>query len=506
MTVHKNHSHQQMNASIEFGYYNYYLNRLHLWYSIICLCDEIVDSCNHRANRPYQVSTLIPEGGAVPLRDQNETDSSIMHHCDIGEDTHHLYLGGDAYSAPVVYEPGTEPILFLGRGYTGHEHIPWFGLINMNARLYDPAIGRFLSPDPYVQAPDFTQNLNRYSYCLNNPFKYSDPNGEFIISTLVAVGIGATLGSITGGIIGYMNGARGWNLGAHIGLGAFIGGTSVTGGALVNSFVGSGFYAMGAIGATSGAIAGAGFGALSSGGDWNSIRQGAINGAIGGFLGGGIGSLIGGGWGAGIGGGLASGTSYVINNKGLNNIDWPDFVLTMIAGGLISYGTYELATYLYWKTRGNIMGDRTISYRQYRTMQADIQRSRSYKKEYGGFLKNNGRVKRFPSEWRYSHGISSDNSGTIPLELDAEAMYHTHWDIDKRNILLNLKGDQYFQAGEEVIPFETTLYHSQNDFLSIDSFVINRYNHSFNPANSMHLTINSDNFIRYSPFYYFKIK
>ena len=74
-----------------------------------------------------------------------------------------------------IYTPGssTMPELMLGRGYTGHEHLDWFGLINMNARLYDPALGRFLSPDPYVQAPDFSQNFNRYSYCLNNPLKYT---------------------------------------------------------------------------------------------------------------------------------------------------------------------------------------------------------------------------------------------------------------------------------------------------------------------------------------------
>ena len=65
------------------------------------------------------------------------------------------------------------------RGYCGHEHLPQFGLINMNARLYDPALGRFLSPDPYVQLPDFSQSFNRYSYCLNNPMKYLDENGEF---------------------------------------------------------------------------------------------------------------------------------------------------------------------------------------------------------------------------------------------------------------------------------------------------------------------------------------
>lgn len=145
------------------------------------------------------------------------------------ESTEILYLGGDAYSAPAVckkeagkwnfyyicrdylgsicyitnnmgekvqelnydawgqlrdpdtheiYAPGEEPDLFLGRGYTGHEHLQEHGLINMNARLYDPFVGRFLSPDPYVQDSENTQNYNRYSYALNNPLKYTDPSGE----------------------------------------------------------------------------------------------------------------------------------------------------------------------------------------------------------------------------------------------------------------------------------------------------------------------------------------
>ena len=54
------------------------------------------------------------------------------------------------------------------RGYTGHEHLEPLGLIDMNGRIYDPTLARFLSPDPYVQAPDFTQGFNRYSYCSNN--------------------------------------------------------------------------------------------------------------------------------------------------------------------------------------------------------------------------------------------------------------------------------------------------------------------------------------------------
>lgn len=48
----------------------------------------------------------------------------------------------------------------------------------MNGRLYDPVVGRFLSPDPYIIDPSFSQSYNRYSYCLNNPLKFTDYSGE----------------------------------------------------------------------------------------------------------------------------------------------------------------------------------------------------------------------------------------------------------------------------------------------------------------------------------------
>ena len=68
--------------------------------------------------------------------------------------------------------------LLTDRGYTGHEHLDQFQLINMNGRLYDPINHRFLSPDNYIQSPENTQSLNRYSYCMNNPLKYTDPSGN----------------------------------------------------------------------------------------------------------------------------------------------------------------------------------------------------------------------------------------------------------------------------------------------------------------------------------------
>jgi len=76
------------------------------------------------------------------------------------------------------YAPGSEPALFVaGRGFTGHEHLPWFNLINMNGRVYDPLTGQFLTPDNSIQFPFYTQNFNRYLYCLNNPMIYVDPSG-----------------------------------------------------------------------------------------------------------------------------------------------------------------------------------------------------------------------------------------------------------------------------------------------------------------------------------------
>ncbi|WP_288307957.1 RHS repeat-associated core domain-containing protein [uncultured Muribaculum sp.] len=79
----------------------------------------------------------------------------------------------------------------FGRGYTAHEMMPQFGIINMNGRLYDPMLARFFSPDNYVQQPTNSQNFNRYSYCLNNPLKYTDPSGEFLAELFASAFISA---------------------------------------------------------------------------------------------------------------------------------------------------------------------------------------------------------------------------------------------------------------------------------------------------------------------------
>lgn len=132
----------------------------------------------------------------------------------------------------------------LNRGYTGHEHLDMFGIINMNGRVYDPLTAQFFSPDPYVQAPGNWLNYNRYAYCLNNPFLYTDPSGEFIFTVLAAIfcpvllpaAISTDIGWISGGVramntpgMSFMDGAwRGAVTGAVGGLLAPVGGAGMS--------------------------------------------------------------------------------------------------------------------------------------------------------------------------------------------------------------------------------------------------------------------------------------
>ena len=74
------------------------------------------------------------------------------------------------------------------RGYTGHEMLDSVSLIHMNGRVYDPDLGRFLSADPVIQFPGYSQSYNRYSYVLNNPLSYTDPSGFFFKKLFKGIG------------------------------------------------------------------------------------------------------------------------------------------------------------------------------------------------------------------------------------------------------------------------------------------------------------------------------
>jgi len=171
-------------------------------------------------------------------------------------------------------------------------------------------LGRFLSPDSYVQAPDFTQSFNRYSYCLNNPLIYTDPDGEFW-HLIIGAAIGGTINWATHGCkfnakgLGYFGvGALAGALGA--GIGAGISSAMATGGTFSAGFWGTAAAKTAATSFLSGAAIGGGAG-FSAGfttgfgngllGDQNfgqALGSGARDGLIGGVSGGLIGGIAGG--------------------------------------------------------------------------------------------------------------------------------------------------------------------------------------------------------------------
>jgi RHS repeat-associated protein len=81
---------------------------------------------------------------------------------------------------------------WLYRGYTGHEHLALFALINMNGRIYDPIQARMLSPDNYIAGACAcnTQGYNRYAYGNNNPLSYVDRDGN---NPLLIIAIAAAI-------------------------------------------------------------------------------------------------------------------------------------------------------------------------------------------------------------------------------------------------------------------------------------------------------------------------
>ena len=186
------------------------------------------------------------------------------------------------------YENLTE--LMFDRGFTGHEHLELFDLINMNGRVYDPSLGRFLSPDNYVQAPDFSQSFNRYSYCWNNPLRYTDPDGEREHLVIGAV-IGGTINWVTHGAeftregLGYFGiGVAAGALGAGVGAGV---GVAVQGGSFGAGFIGTttavaggGFLGGAAGGFTNGFISATGNSLLAGENFGNSLVSGLKSGGI----------------------------------------------------------------------------------------------------------------------------------------------------------------------------------------------------------------------------------
>ena len=215
---------------------------------------------------------------------------------------------------PSTWSGNAVALNFHDRGFTGHEHLfgmvggiyREIGLINMNGRMYDPVMSSFLSVDNYVQAPDFSQSFNRYAYCLNNPLRYVDPSGEFVITTGVIIAAAAIIGAGIGTYQGYKTavsqGLTSWDMAGKMVLGGLIGAASgaasagvgvAVGGAVAAAEIGGfwgGFITGGASGFVGGSLSGYGMSRLAG----NNIEQSLTTSITSGLIGMGTGALLGG--------------------------------------------------------------------------------------------------------------------------------------------------------------------------------------------------------------------
>ena len=291
----------------------------------------------------------------------------------------------------------------LSRGYTGHEHWNQFGLIDMNGRFYDPLLGRFLSPDPYVQMPENPQNFNRYSYCLNNPLKYTDPSGEFW-HIVIGAAIGGTVNWLMHGHEFSWKGFGYFNIGALAGAA-----TAAVGGGMSSAMAGGSFWAGAggtsaamsvsssfASGAAIGAATGAIGGTITEAG--NAWMGGATfgQGVLKGFIGGNIGGLAGG-----ILGGIGGGISAVSDGRDFwNGARYDEFVINQsdiaISGSTIADDAY---------LKDRIYSEFKIKEGDYNINRITTKAEGKYKlTENGVYKKSNGRL--VAGYNRYHNGVN----------------------------------------------------------------------------------------------------
>ena len=111
------------------------------------------------------------QGSTTNIVKEDGTLSAAYDYTDFGETTE---LTGNGFDNQVCY--------------TGAIYDEETGLYYMNARYYDPEIGRFISQDSYRGELNDANQWHLYVYCANNPINYTDPSGHIGEQVLVMTG------------------------------------------------------------------------------------------------------------------------------------------------------------------------------------------------------------------------------------------------------------------------------------------------------------------------------
>lgn len=254
-----------------------------------------------------RIATVAVNTGAIHYWHQDHLGSSSV----ITDNTGTLVqtLAYYPYGATRTNQSSANPAVDVPYKYTGKELDSTTGLYYYEARYYDPTLGRFISADTIVPNPRDPQDLNRYTYAGNNPFKYADPTGHFKLrrflkktlgdAGITALGLaiqifgGPVLSAILPATCGVLNGCGAVAGGAVLTQsrsGRYVlAGEIVVGSALASWKCGGCLAAVGA--AVGSSVTGGlgGYSAAKAGGD---ISQGVLFGAVAGAGAGALGALI----------------------------------------------------------------------------------------------------------------------------------------------------------------------------------------------------------------------
>ena len=105
------------------------------------------------------------------LKDHQGNNRVVINSAGTVEETNHYYPFGGIFASSA----SVQPYKYNGKEYDAKKGLNWY---DYGARWYDAGTGRFTAVDPmakkyYIASP--------YSYCLNNPVKYVDPDGRKIV-------------------------------------------------------------------------------------------------------------------------------------------------------------------------------------------------------------------------------------------------------------------------------------------------------------------------------------
>lgn len=108
-----------------------------------------------------------------------------------------------AYDNTSIGIANINPIRY--RSYYYDTETGWYYL---QSRYYDPAVGRFISPDDpsLLGVNGDLLSYNLYAYCSNNPVNYSDPSGQGFVLSLIIVGVITVVSALDGGVTAWQMG------------------------------------------------------------------------------------------------------------------------------------------------------------------------------------------------------------------------------------------------------------------------------------------------------------